>query len=45
VWVNVKAVLPTMAARVKGSVINMGFGSRIVVSALPLYIVYAASKE
>jgi len=39
-----RAVLPLMAARGRGAVVNVGSGSSVVVPAFPLYAVYAASK-
>ncbi|CAL5053170.1 unnamed protein product [Urochloa decumbens] len=39
-----RAVVPLMAARGRGAVVNVGSGSSVVVPAFPLYAVYAASK-
>ena len=39
-----RALLPMMAARGRGAVVNVGSGSSVVVPAFPLYAVYAASK-
>uniref|UniRef100_A0A804LKF5 Very-long-chain 3-oxoacyl-CoA reductase 1 n=1 Tax=Zea mays TaxID=4577 RepID=A0A804LKF5_MAIZE len=39
-----RALLPAMAARGRGAVVNVGSGSSVVVPAFPLYAVYAASK-
>ncbi|XP_062197766.1 very-long-chain 3-oxoacyl-CoA reductase-like protein At1g24470 [Phragmites australis] len=39
-----RAVVPEMAARGRGAVVNVGSGSSVVVPAFPLYAVYAASK-
>ncbi|CAM0901827.1 unnamed protein product [Alopecurus aequalis] len=38
------AVMPAMAAKKRGAVVNVGSGSSVVVPAFPLYAVYAASK-
>uniref|UniRef100_A0A0E0MF43 B-keto acyl reductase n=1 Tax=Oryza punctata TaxID=4537 RepID=A0A0E0MF43_ORYPU len=39
-----RAVVPAMAAKGRGAVINVGSGSSVVVPAFPLYAVYAATK-
>ena len=39
-----RALLPMMAARGRGAVVNVGSVSSVVVPAFPLYAVYAASK-
>jgi 17beta-estradiol 17-dehydrogenase / very-long-chain 3-oxoacyl-CoA reductase len=39
-----RAVVPAMAAKGRGAVVNVGSGSSVVVPAFPLYAVYAASK-
>ncbi|OQU92587.1 hypothetical protein SORBI_3001G370000 [Sorghum bicolor] len=39
-----RALLPMMAAKGRGAVVNVGSGSSVVVPAFPLYAVYAASK-
>lgn len=39
-----RAVVPAMATRRRGAVVNVGSGSSVVVPAFPLYAVYAASK-
>ncbi|WVZ71756.1 hypothetical protein U9M48_020301 [Paspalum notatum var. saurae] len=39
-----RAVLPVMAARGRGAVVNVGSGSSVVLPAFPFYAVYAASK-
>ncbi|KAJ1283155.1 hypothetical protein BS78_03G107300 [Paspalum vaginatum] len=39
-----RAVLPVMAARGRGAVVNVGSGSSVALPAFPLYAVYAASK-
>ncbi|TVU25630.1 hypothetical protein EJB05_28133 [Eragrostis curvula] len=39
-----RAVVPAMAARRRGAVVNVGSGCSVVVPAFPLYAVYAASK-
>ncbi|KAL6856030.1 hypothetical protein ACP4OV_018832 [Aristida adscensionis] len=39
-----RALVPEMAARGRGAVVNVGSGSSVVVPAFPLYAVYAASK-
>ncbi|KAL6659773.1 hypothetical protein ACP70R_002602 [Stipagrostis hirtigluma subsp. patula] len=39
-----RALVPAMAARGRGAVVNVGSGSSVVVPAFPLYAVYAASK-
>jgi 17beta-estradiol 17-dehydrogenase / very-long-chain 3-oxoacyl-CoA reductase len=39
-----RAVVPLMAARGRGAVVNVGSGCSVVVPAFPLYAVYAATK-
>lgn len=39
-----RALVPAMAAKGRGAVVNVGSGSSVVVPAFPLYAVYAATK-
>ncbi|KAL5205031.1 hypothetical protein ABZP36_009902 [Zizania latifolia] len=39
-----RAVLPAMAGKGRGAVVNLGSGSSVVLPAFPLYAVYAATK-
>ncbi|XP_037463221.1 very-long-chain 3-oxoacyl-CoA reductase-like protein At1g24470 [Triticum dicoccoides] len=39
-----RAVVPAMAGKGRGAIVNVGSGSSVVVPAFPLYAVYAASK-
>uniref|UniRef100_J3N7Z8 Very-long-chain 3-oxoacyl-CoA reductase n=1 Tax=Oryza brachyantha TaxID=4533 RepID=J3N7Z8_ORYBR len=39
-----RAVVPAMAAKGRGAVVNVGSGSSVVLPAFPLYAVYAATK-
>ena len=40
-----RAVLPAMAGKGRGAIVNVGSGSSVVVPAFPLYAVYAAGRS
>ncbi|KAK2372774.1 very-long-chain 3-oxoacyl-CoA reductase [Trifolium repens] len=40
-----QAVLPGILKRKKGAIVNIGYGTAIVIPSDPLYVVYAATKS
>jgi short-subunit dehydrogenase len=40
-----QAVLPGILKRKKGTIVNIGYGTAIVIPSDPLYVVYAATKS